>query len=163
MPAAVRLLGSALAFNLLLSRLYRLLTYSTSYSLLAKDELVPVEMDEYRDYGPAAPHGPDMTGTHNPVHQMTQNERQIFDYLLKPDDCYNEAGVYWGDMPLAQQVKFVMKGDSKEGKRELSNIWAMFKKDPLSPFAYYFKNMVLPGAGLGLEGYVVPTDDMQFC
>ncbi|KAL8933184.1 MAG: hypothetical protein Q9216_006483, partial [Gyalolechia sp. 2 TL-2023] len=115
-------------------------------------------MDEYRDYGPAAPPGPE---THSPVHRMTQNEKQIFDYLLKPDDSYNEAGVYWGDMPLAQQVKYVMKGDSKESKRELSNIWAMFKKDPFSPFAYYFKNMVLPGAGLGLEGYVVSRDGMH--
>lgn len=31
----------------------------------------------------------------------------------------------------------------------------MFKKNPLSPLSYYFKNMVLPGAGLGLEGYVL--------
>lgn len=95
-----------------------------------------------------------MTDAHDTLHDMTPNEREIFDYLLKPDDSYNEAGVYWGDMSLAQQVKFVSSGDAKESKRELSNIWAMFKNDPLSPFAYYFKNMVLPGAGLGLEGCV---------
>lgn len=83
------------------------------------------------------------------------NERQIFDYLLKPDDSYNENGVYWGDMSLAQQVKFVMANDAKETKREAANVWAMFTKDPLSPVSYYFKNMVLPGAGLGLEGYVL--------
>ncbi|KAI4248267.1 MAG: hypothetical protein LQ352_005967 [Teloschistes flavicans] len=112
-------------------------------------------MAEYRDYGPAAPHGPDMTGTHNPIHDMTMNERQIFDYLLKPDDSYNEQGVYWGDMSWSEQIRFVMKGDAKETKREASNVWAMFKKDPLSPVSYYFKNMVLPGAGLGLEGYVL--------
>lgn len=111
-------------------------------------------MTEYRDYGPAAPHGPDMTGTRDTQPDITPKERQIFDYLLKPDDSYNEAGVYWGDMSLADQVKFVSSGDAKESKRELSNIWAMFKNDPLSPFAYYFKNMVLPGAGLGLEGWV---------
>ncbi|KAL8897407.1 MAG: hypothetical protein Q9207_007232 [Kuettlingeria erythrocarpa] len=99
--------------------------------------------------------GPDRTGTDDTLHNLTPNERQIFDYLLKPDDSYNEAGVYWGDMSLAQQVKFVSSGDAKESKRELSSIWAMFKNDPLSPFAYYFKNMVLPGAGLGLEGYVL--------
>ncbi len=97
---------------------------------------------------------PDGTSTHDTLHDLTPNERQIFDYLLKPDDSYNEAGVYWGDMSLAQQVKFVSSGDAKESKRELSSIWAMIKNDPLSPFAYYFKNMVLPGAGLGLEGYV---------
>jgi hypothetical protein len=28
----------------------------------------------------------------------------------------------------------------------------MFKKDPLSPVSWYFKNAILPGAGLGLEG-----------
>lgn len=109
-------------------------------------------MAGYRDYGPAAPHEPDMTGSNDPIHSITPNERQIFDYLLKPDDSYNEAGVYWGDMSLAQQIKFVTNGDAKESKRELSSIWAMFKKDPLSPVSYYFKNMVLPGAGLGLEG-----------
>ncbi|CAF9921385.1 MAG: hypothetical protein HETSPECPRED_004516 [Heterodermia speciosa] len=107
------------------------------------------------DYGPAAPHGPDMTGTHNPIHTMTANERQIFDYLIKPDDIYDSNGVYWADLPLAQRVKFVLGVDSRETKRESSNVWAMFKADPLSPVAYYFKNMVLPGAGLGLEGYVL--------
>lgn len=119
---------------------------------MAKDESTAVELAEYKDYGPA---GPDMSGTHNPLHDMTQNERQIFDFLIKPDDSYNEAGVYWGDMSLIQQAKFVLRGDAKESKREISNIWAMFKKDPLSPVAYYFKNMVLPGAGLGLEGYAL--------
>ena len=104
------------------------------------------------DYGPAAPHGPDMTGTHNPIHTMTLNERQIFDYLIKPDDIYDSNGVYWADLPLAQRIRFVLDVDSRETKRESSNVWAMFKADPLSPVAYYFKNMVLPGAGLGLEG-----------
>ena len=93
-----------------------------------------------------------MTGTHNPIHQMTPNERQIFNYLILPDDSYNNAGVYWADMPIAQQVKFVSSYDAKETRREAGNVWAMFKRDPLSPVAYYFRNMVLPGAGLGLEG-----------
>ena len=104
------------------------------------------------DYGPAAPHGPDMTGTHPPIRDMTQNERQIFDYLLRPDDSYDEHGVYWADMPLARRFKFVSSVDAKESAKELKSIWTMFKADPLSPVAYYFKNMVLPGAGLGLEG-----------
>lgn len=107
------------------------------------------------DYGPAAPHGPDMTGTHNPIHEMDQNERQIFSYLLRPDDIYTEDGVYWADLPLAKQVTFVASNDAKESRREAYNVWTMFKADPLSPVAFYFRNMVLPGAGLGLEGYVV--------
>ena len=105
------------------------------------------------DYGPAAPHGPDMTGTHNPIHEMDDNERQIFNYLIRPDDSYDSNGVYWADLPIMKRIKFVTSYDAKESKRELSNIWAMMKVDPLSPIGYYFKNMVLPGAGLGLEGY----------
>ncbi|MCJ1474369.1 hypothetical protein MMC13_003027 [Lambiella insularis] len=107
------------------------------------------------DYGPAAPHGPDMTGTHNPIHQVTENERQIFQYLIRPDDMYDENGVYWADMGIAKRIKFVTNYDNKEAARELGGIGRMFKADPLSPIAYYFRNMVLPGAGLGLEGYVL--------
>ena len=83
---------------------------------------------------------------------LTENERSIFNYLIHPDDSYDENGVYWADMPQAKRIKFVSSYDAKETRRELSNIWAMFKADPLGPISYYFKNMVLPGAGLGLEG-----------
>ncbi len=88
----------------------------------------------------------------NAAHSLPPNERQIFDYLLKPDDSYNADGIYWADLPLAQRVKFVSSYDGQEAARELKTIGAMTKKDPLSPVAYYFKNMILPGAGLGLEG-----------
>ena len=87
-------------------------------------------------------------------HDLTENERQIFDYLIKPDDMYNEAGVYFHDLPIMQKIRFVLSLDAKESRRELSNIWAMTKRDPLSPVMYYIRNMVIPGAGLGLEGYV---------
>lgn len=97
-------------------------------------------------------HGHDMAGPHEPLPPMTEDEKQIFDYLIKPDDMYNEAGVYFHDLPLMQKIKFVTALDAKETSRELSNIWEMTKKDPLSPFAYYVRNMVIPGAGLGLEG-----------
>src|SRR5271170_4230724 len=111
------------------------------------------------DYGPAAPHGPDMTGTHNPLQDphvdLTLNEKQIFDYLLKPDDSYTRDGVYWADLPLTKRIGFVASVDAAEARHELSSIWAMMKEDPLSPVGYYFRNMVLPGAGLGLEGYVL--------
>ena len=40
----------------------------------------------------------------------------------------------------------------EEAKKETISILRMFKEDPLKPFGYYLKNMVLPGAGLGLEG-----------
>lgn len=86
---------------------------------------------------------------------MNEDEARVFQRLLKPDDSYDENGTYWADMPLMKRVKFVMRNDAIETKREASNVWAMFKKDPLSPVSFYFRNMVLPGAGLGLEGYVL--------
>ena len=109
-------------------------------------------MAHVQDYGLAAPHGPDMSGTHDPIHTITENERQIFDYLLKPDDSYDANGVYWADMGIFQRIKFVTSSDATEAKRELGNIWGMFKRDPLAPFGYYLRNMVFTGAGLGLEG-----------
>ena len=106
------------------------------------------------DYAPAAPHGPDVSGHHNPIHAITDNERGIFNYLIRPDDSYDANGVYWADMPIIKRAKFVSSYDAKEAKRELSAIGRMFKADPLSPFSFYFRNYVIPGAGLGLEGYV---------
>ncbi|KAJ5133409.1 hypothetical protein N7526_004774 [Penicillium atrosanguineum] len=107
------------------------------------------------DFGPRAPHGPDMTGTHNPLEDMDINEKGAFDSLIRPEDSYNPKGVYWADLPIGQKIKFVSSYDAGEAKRELGTIWSMMKEDPLSPVSYYFRNMVLPGAGLGLEGYVL--------
>ncbi|KIX01435.1 uncharacterized protein Z518_09161 [Rhinocladiella mackenziei CBS 650.93] len=110
------------------------------------------------DYGPN-PHGPDVTGTHDTLeslhYEMTQNEREVFNYLLKPDDNYDENGVYWADLPIMKRIKFVNKVNHAETKREFLAFWNMFKKDPLAPVGFYLRNMVLPGAGLGLEGYVL--------
>lgn len=86
---------------------------------------------------------------------LTENERQIFDYLIKPDDSYDSNGIYWADLPFGKRVKFIREVDNAEAKRELAYVWNMFKKDPLEPMRAYFRNMVVPGAGLGLEGYVL--------
>ncbi|KAI9747587.1 MAG: hypothetical protein M4579_007434 [Chaenotheca gracillima] len=83
------------------------------------------------------------------------DEKAIFDYLLRPDDSYDANGVYWADMSPAQRVKFVTSYDAREASRELGVVGRMFKKDPLSPVSSYFRNYVIPGAGLGLEGYVL--------
>ncbi|KKA24496.1 MFS phosphate transporter [Rasamsonia emersonii CBS 393.64] len=107
------------------------------------------------DAGPNPPHGPDMTGTHPPFEDMNVHEKDAFDKLIRPDDSYTPDGVYWADLPLWKRIRFVTSYDAKEARRELGNIWSMIKADPLSPVSYYFKNMVLPGAGLGLEGYVL--------
>ncbi|KAI0196862.1 major facilitator superfamily domain-containing protein [Astrocystis sublimbata] len=107
------------------------------------------------------PHGPE-TGrehAHYPrrasTSYATDYERQIFSHLLQPDDSYTPEGVYWADLPFSQRFKFVNKVSSEESKSEMRAVWAMFKKDPLSPLSWYFRNSVLPGAGLLLEGYVL--------
>ena len=96
-----------------------------------------------------------MSGHHPPLEGISANERQIFDYLLRPNDLYDSNGTYWADLAIGKRVSFVTSYDNKEAARELRSIGAMIKKDPLSPVSWYFKNMVLPGAGLGLEGYVL--------
>jgi hypothetical protein len=111
-----------------------------------------------RDYGIAAPHGPNTTGHHTATadidirHDMSENEASVFHALLHPDDMYDANGVYWADMPLGQRAKFVSSVDAKETREEASFFWDMFKKDPLAPVHHYFKHCVIPGAGLGLEG-----------
>ncbi|KAF3902162.1 hypothetical protein ABW21_db0206095 [Orbilia brochopaga] len=82
--------------------------------------------------------------------------RAIFDPLLLPADSYDVNGTYWADLPLSKRVKFVLDYDlGVEGKQEWAEIWADAKKNPFSPIVKYFKAAVLPGAGLGLEGYVL--------
>ncbi|KAK4240332.1 major facilitator superfamily domain-containing protein [Achaetomium macrosporum] len=104
------------------------------------------------------PHGP-VTGAeheHYPATPgATEQEREIFGYLTHPDDCYTEDGVYWADLPLRKRIAFVNKVQNDEAKKELRAIGSMIKADPLSPVSWYFRNAVLPGAGLGLEGYVL--------
>lgn len=104
----------------------------------------------------SSPHGPE-TGDDTaslPSAYNGTNEREIFAHVLHPDDSYDVAGTYWADLPVGQRLKFVTGVDNAEAKKELSQIGAMMKKDPLSPVGWYFRNAVLPGAGLGLEGYV---------
>lgn len=86
--------------------------------------------------------------------EMEAHEEAAVNALVRPDDIYNSEGVYWADLPLLQRIRYVSSYDSKEARRELGLIGRMVKADPLSPIGYYFKNMVLPGAGLGLEGYI---------
>lgn len=105
--------------------------------------------------GPMAPHGPDMDGTHPQYEEMHPTEKEAFDKLLRPDDIYTPEGVYWADLPLGKRFKFVSSVDNAESKREFFEIGRMIKADPLSPISYYFSNMVLPGAGLLLEGFVL--------
>jgi hypothetical protein len=103
------------------------------------------------------PHGPE-TGAEYDSYPGTRNEeyeKQIFQYLLKPDDSYTPEGVYWADLPIGKRIAFVNRTDAAETRSELSAIGAMMKKDPLSPVGWYFRHAVVPGAGLLLEGYVL--------
>ena len=68
-----------------------------------------------RDYGLAAPHGPNMTGQHVATAEanfanMNPNEAGVFRQLLLPDDSYDADGTYWADMKLARRFQFVSKG-----------------------------------------------------
>ena len=64
-------------------------------------------------YGIAAPHGPDVDGRHpsmiHPVFDMNQDQKEMFDQLLKPDDSYTKDGVYWADVPTFTRM-FGMHG-----------------------------------------------------
>jgi len=103
----------------------------------------------------SAPYGPETGDEYAsiPREYTPEEEKAILDATLSPDDSFTPEGVYWADLPFGQRWSFVSKVDNAEARKELSQIGAMIKKDPLSPIAWYLKNAVLPGAGLGLEGY----------
>ncbi|KAF4122627.1 to MFS phosphate transporter [Geosmithia morbida] len=85
----------------------------------------------------------------------TQHERRIFGHVTRPDDSYTPEGVYWADLPLLSRFGFVSKVDRAAAAQELGTVGSMMRKDPLSPVGWYLRNAVIPGAGLGLEGYVL--------
>ncbi|KAJ5916069.1 hypothetical protein N7504_000084 [Penicillium tannophilum] len=87
--------------------------------------------------------------------EMEIHEKAAFDEIIRPADSYTPDGRYWADLPVGQRVGFCLKQDREEMAKESAWLWAMIKNDPLSPISYYFRNFVLPGAGLGLEGYVL--------
>lgn len=102
------------------------------------------------------PHGPPASDSgEDSLFGTTPEERRIFSHVTRPDDSYTPEGVYWADLPLGQRFKFVRAVDRQAAKEELATIGAMVKKDPLSPLGWYFRHAVIPGAGLGLEGYVL--------
>ncbi|KAE8444671.1 hypothetical protein EG329_014328 [Mollisiaceae sp. DMI_Dod_QoI] len=106
----------------------------------------------------SVPHGPETGDDHASFRGHISDpvqEAQVFQHMLYPDDLYTQEGVYWADLPIGQRIKFVNGVNNAEAKKELGQIGAMMKKDPLSPVGWYFRNAVLPGAGLGLEGYVL--------
>lgn len=105
----------------------------------------------------STPHGPETGDDHASFRGSDFDPNASDDALtphLFPDDMYTKDKVYYGDLSFGEQVKFITKVDKAEAKKEFGAFWKMFKADPLSPVGWYFKNAVLPGAGLGLEGCV---------
>jgi len=104
----------------------------------------------------AVPHGPETGGDHDSLPDRTPaNEMQIFNQVLCPDDNYTKDGVYWADLPLKQKIAFVGGVDRREARKEWNATKDLARKSWFAPAGWYFKNCVLPGAGLGLEGYVL--------
>ncbi|RAL61672.1 hypothetical protein DID88_002740 [Monilinia fructigena] len=100
------------------------------------------------------PHGPETGDDHVSIYDLGADE-EIFNDFLYPDDIFTEDHVYWADLKLKDKISFITRTEGADAKEELKSIWAMMKVDPLSPVSWYFSNAVLPGAGLGLEGYVL--------
>lgn len=105
-------------------------------------------------HGPHAPPG-DSDSDDYPLAGASDDERRIFSHVTRPDDSYTPDGVYWADLPWTERVGFVSKVDRDAAAHELSTIASMVKKDPLSPVSWYLRHAVIPGAGMGLEGYVL--------
>ncbi|CAM1507303.1 Fc.00g069440.m01.CDS01 [Cosmosporella sp. VM-42] len=101
------------------------------------------------------PHGPTAGDDSDDFPMGTEAERRIFSHVTRPEDSYTPDGVYWADLPWMQRLKFVSKVDRETAVAELKTTGQMIKKDPLSPLSWYFHHAVIPGAGLGLEGYVL--------
>lgn len=87
--------------------------------------------------------------------EMEVHEKAAFDEIIRPADSYTPGGVYWADLPIKDRVSFCLEQDRIETRKEMSWLWQMIKDDPLSPIGHYVRNFVIPGAGLGLEGYVL--------
>ncbi|KAB8303575.1 hypothetical protein EYC80_004976 [Monilinia laxa] len=100
------------------------------------------------------PHGPETGDDHVSIYDLGADE-EIFNEFLYPDDIFTEDHVYWADLKLKDKISFITRTEGADAKEELKSIWAMMKVDPLGPVSWYFSNAVLPGAGLGLEGYVL--------
>lgn len=103
------------------------------------------------DIQPAYAHEVGSSGNSQVDDDNALHNREIFNELLYPDDMY-KGDVYYGDMPYGERAKFIISVNATESSKERAQVWAMFKKNPISPVTWYFKNCVLPGAGLGLEG-----------
>ncbi|KAH8820223.1 major facilitator superfamily domain-containing protein [Xylogone sp. PMI_703] len=73
---------------------------------------------------------------------------------LYPEDAYAD-NIYWADLPRKQRSAWIERQYRQESVREFREIWASFKRDPLTPFGLYFRNYVVTGLGFFTEGYTL--------
>jgi hypothetical protein len=87
--------------------------------------------------------------TKSPSKTASPSFSVLFRPHLHPSDIYTPQGIYFADLPYLQRARFVLSVDRAELRSELQiigsqSVWANVKK--------YFKEYVVPGMGLGLEG-----------
>lgn len=86
---------------------------------------------------------------------LSAHAAERLDKILYPSDSFTRDKQYWADLPRKQRVRWVNVQNGTEAKRELGIVWRMFKQDPLSPLTAYFRNYVITGLGLFVEGYTL--------
>lgn len=67
---------------------------------------------------------------------------------LAPADSYTADGTYWADLPRGRRIGWINRQSNAEALRELKYVGAMFKRDPLSPLAAYWRRYVITGFGV---------------
>lgn len=67
---------------------------------------------------------------------------------LAPADSYTQDGTYWADLSRGSRTAWINKQSNDEARRELKVLGSMFKADPLSPLAAYWKRYVITGFGV---------------
>lgn len=87
---------------------------------------------------------------------LSERAQATLDSILFPSDSYTaDTKTYWADLPFWKKTQWVSAQSNAEARRELGVIGNMMKHDPLSPINAYFRDYVVTGMGLLVEGYVL--------
>ncbi|KAK5038099.1 hypothetical protein LTS07_001567 [Exophiala sideris] len=85
---------------------------------------------------------------------LPQGHESLLAETLYPEDIYKDK-TYWADLSTGERSKWVNKQHSTEARRELGEVWRLFKEDPLAPLGRYWHNYAMTGVGFFTEGYVL--------
>ncbi|KIW26445.1 uncharacterized protein PV07_09539 [Cladophialophora immunda] len=85
---------------------------------------------------------------------LPREHESLLKETLYPDDAF-KGTTYWADLPAGERTKWVNDQHSSEARRELRDVWQMFKADPLDPINRYLHNYAVTGVGFFTEGYVL--------